>query len=305
MRLNLAGAAMAAALLLTGAAHAERLTDQPLVDSAWLQDHLGNPSLVVLDIRDATDAGNPYATGHVPGAVAAPYAASGWRANVNNVPGLLPTEEAIEALVSGLGVSNDSHVVILTDGSSASDFGGATRVYWTFKVYGHDNVSILDGGYAAWAKANGELSTDAVTPVAATFDAAFRPELRAEVEEVNEAIANDTNLIDARSVAQFIGQEKTNTVQALGHIPSAVNINFDKFYDPAKPGFVGADIIAQLAKDAGVNDREGFISFCNTGHLASIAWFGLSEVEGLPNVRLYDGSMSDWTSDPSRPVVTN
>lgn len=305
MHLNLAGAALAAALLMTGAAHAERLTDQPLVDSAWLAAHLGNESLVVLDIRDATDAGDLYAAGHVPGAVAAPYAASGWRAKVGDVPGLLPGEEAIETLVSGLGVSNDSHVVILTGGSSASDFGGATRVYWTFKVYGHDNVSILDGGYAAWAKANGELSTEVVTPVAATFDAAFRPELRAEVAEVNEAIQNDVNLIDARSVAQFIGQEKTNTVQALGHIPSAVNINFDKFYDADKPAFASADVIAQLAKDAGVNDSEGFISFCNTGHLASIAWFGLSEVQGLPNVRLYDGSMSDWTSDPSRPVVTN
>lgn len=305
MNLNLAGAAIAAALLMTGAAHAERLTDQPLVDAAWLSQHLGNESLVVLDIRDATDAGDLYAAGHVPGAIAAPYAAAGWRAKVGDVPGLLPTEEAIETLVSGLGVSNDSHVVILTGGANASDFGGATRVYWTFKVYGHDNVSILDGGYAAWAKANGELSTDAVTPVAATFDAEFRPELRAEVAEVNEAIANDVNLIDARSVAQFIGQEKTNTVQALGHIPSAVNINFDKFYDADKPAFASADTIAQLARDAGVNNSEGFISFCNTGHLASIAWFGLSEVEGLPNVRLYDGSMSDWTSDPSRPVVTN
>lgn len=305
MHLNLAGAALAAALLMTGAAHAERLTDQPLVDAAWLSQHLGNESLVVLDIRDATDAGDLYAAGHVPGAIAAPYAAAGWRAKVGDVPGLLPTEEAIETLVSGLGVSNDSHVVILTGGANASDFGGATRVYWTFKVYGHDNVSILDGGYAAWAKANGELSTEVVTPVAATFDAQFRPELRAEVAEVNEAIANDVNLIDARSVAQFIGQEKTNTVQALGHIPSAININFDKFYDAEKPGFASADVIAQLAKDAGVIDSEGFISFCNTGHLASIAWFGLSEVEGLPNVRLYDGSMSDWTSDPSRPVVTN
>ena len=305
MQLNLAGAALAAALLLTGTAHAERLTDKPLVDSAWLTEHLGNPSLVVLDIRDAVEGSDLYAAGHVPGAVAAPYAASGWRAKVGEVPGLLPTEDAIEKLVSGLGVSNDSQVVIVTGGANASDFGGATRVYWTLKVYGHDNVAILDGGYAAWAKANGELSTDAVTPVAAAFDAKFRPELRAEVAEVNEAIANDTNLIDARSVAQFIGQEKTNTVRALGHIPSAVNINFDKFYDAEKPAFASADVIAQLAKDAGVNDSEGFISFCNTGHLASIAWFGLSEVEGLPNVRLYDGSMSDWTSDPSRPVVTN
>ena len=305
MHRNLAGAAMTAALLMTGAAHAERLTDQPLVDAAWLSQHLGNESLVVLDIRDATEAGDLYAAGHVPGAIAAPYAAAGWRAKVGDVPGLLPTEDAIETLVSGLGVSNDDHVVILTGGQSASDFGGATRVYWTFKVYGHDNVSILDGGYAAWAKANGELSTEAVPPVVATFDAEFRPELRAEVAEVNEAIANDTNLIDARSVAQFIGQEKTNTVQSLGHIPSAVNINFDKFYDAEKPAFASAETIAQLARDAGVNDSEGFISFCNTGHLASIAWFGLSEVEGLPNVRLYDGSMSDWTSDPSRPVVTN
>lgn len=305
MHLKLAGAAMAAALLLTGAAHAERLTDQPLVDSAWLAQHLGNESLVVLDIRDATDAGDLYAAGHVPGAVAAPYAAAGWRANVNNVPGLLPTEGAIETLVSGLGVSNDSHVVIVTGGGSASDFGGATRVYWTLKVYGHDNVSILDGGWAAWTKANGEVSTDAVTPVAAVFDAEYRPELRAEVAEVQEAIESDVNLVDARSVAQFIGQEKTNTVQSLGHIPSAININFDKFYNPETPAFASADVIAQLAKDAGVTDSDGFIAFCNTGHLASIAWFGLSEVEGLPNVRLYDGSMSDWTSDPSRPVVTN
>ncbi|HEY8576979.1 MAG TPA: sulfurtransferase [Devosia sp.] len=305
MHFKLAGAALATALLMTGAAHAERLTDQPLVDAAWLNQHLGKESLVLLDIRDATEAGDLYAAGHVPGAVAAPYAASGWRAKVGDVPGLLPTEEAIEALVSGLGVSNDDHVVILTGGQNASDFGGATRVYWTFKVYGHDNVSILDGGYAAWAKSNGELSTEAVTPVAASFDAEFRPELRAEVAEVNEAIENDVNLIDARSVAQFIGQEKTNTVQALGHIPSAININFDKFYDAEKPGFASADKVAQLASEAGVTDSEGFISFCNTGHLASIAWFGLSEVQGLPNVRLYDGSMSDWTSDPSRPVVTN
>src|ERR1041384_658482 len=137
MRFKFAGAALATALMMTGAAHAERLTDQPLVDADWLVEHMGNESLVVLDIRDATDAGDLYAAGHVPGAVAAPYAAAGWRAKVGDVPGLLPTEEAIEKLVSGLGVSNDDHVVILTGGANASDFGGATRVYWTFKVYGH------------------------------------------------------------------------------------------------------------------------------------------------------------------------
>ena len=305
MRINLAGAAMAAALLLTGAAHAERLTDKPLVDAAWLTEHLGNESLVVLDIRDVAETVDPYAAGHVPGAVAARYSEAGWRVPVNNVPGMLPPTEQIEATIAALGVNDDSQVVIIPAGSSASEFGGATRVYWTFKVLGHDAVTILDGGYAAWTKANGAVSTDAVTPVAGDFKAEFRPELLAGVEEVTAAIESDANLIDARTVAQFIGQEKTNTVQTLGHIPTAVNINFDKFYDAQNASFASPETIKQLAEAAGVANESDFIAFCNTGHLASIAWFGLSEVEGLKNVRLYDGSMSEWTADPSRPVVTN
>ena len=305
MRLNLAGAAMAAALLLTGAAHAERLTDKPLVDAAWLTEHLGADKLVILDIRDVVEGVDPYAAGHVPGAISARYSEAGWRAPVNNVPGMLPPTEQIQASIAALGVDNDSQVVIIPAGTNASEFGGATSVYWTFKVLGHDAVTILDGGYAAWAKANGVISTDAVTPVAGEFTANFKPELLAGVAEVTAAIESDENLIDARSVAQYIGQEKTSTVQTLGHIPTAVNINFDQFYDAQNASFASQATIAQLAAAAGVADKSDFIAFCNTGHLASIAWFGLSEVEGLKNVRLYDGSMAEWTADPSRPVVTN
>jgi thiosulfate/3-mercaptopyruvate sulfurtransferase len=305
MRFNLAGAVIAAGLLLTGAAHAERLTDKPLVDAAWLTENLGNDSLVVLDIRDLVESADPYAAGHIPGAIPARYSEAGWRTTVDNIPGMLPPTEQIEASIAALGVDDDSQVVIVPAGTNASEFGGATRVYWTFKVLGHDAVTILDGGWAAWTKANGAVSTDAVTPVAGDFKAQFRPELLAEVAEVQQAIESDANLIDARSVAQYIGQEKTSTVQSLGHIPTAVNINFDKFYDAQNASFASPETIAQLADAAGVGGKSDFIAFCNTGHLASIAWFGLSEVEGLKNVRLYDGSMADWTADPSRPVVTN
>lgn len=305
MRLNLAGAVAIAGLLLTGAAHAERLTDKPLVDAAWLAQNLGNESIVVLDIRDLVEGADPYAAGHVPGAIAARYSEAGWRAPVNNVPGMLPPVEQIQASIAALGVNEDSQVVIVPAGTSASEFGGATRVYWTFKVLGHDAVTILDGGWAGWTKANGEVSTEATAPVAGDFKAEFRPELLAGVDEVTQAIESDANLIDARTVAQFIGQEKTNTVQTLGHIPTAVNINFDKFYDAQNASFASADTIAQLANAAGVGGKSDFIAFCNTGHLASIAWFGLSEVEGIDNVRLYDGSMAEWTADPARPVVTN
>ncbi len=305
MRTGFAVAVALTGVLFPAVAQAERLTDKPLVDAAWLTENLGNESLVVLDIRDAVEGADPYAAGHVPGAIAAPYSVVPWRAKINDIPGMLPPPEQIEATIAALGVDDDSQVVIVPAGTSASEFGSATRVYWTFKVLGHDAVTILDGGWAAWTKANGAVSTDVATLEPGDFKAEFRPELLADVKEVEAAIADDVNLIDARSVAQFIGQEKTNTVQALGHIPTAVNINFDKFYDVENASFAKPETIATLLNQSGGASDDGLIAFCNTGHLASIAWFGLSEVQGVGNVRLYDGSMSQWTADPARPVVTN
>jgi thiosulfate/3-mercaptopyruvate sulfurtransferase len=109
-------------------------------------------------------------------------------------------------------------------------------------------------------------------------------------------------------VAQFIGKEKTNTVKSLGTVPTAVNVNFDQFWDNATRPASPARTPGRRARRAGGQRRrtkEGVITFCNTGHLASIAWFGLSEVAGLKGVRLYDGSMAEWTADPSREVVAN
>jgi thiosulfate/3-mercaptopyruvate sulfurtransferase len=303
MRFNVLATALVLGLAAVGSAHAERLTDQPLVDAGWLNSHLGQPGLVIIDIRDKTKDGAPYAAGHVPGAVEAQYSTYGWRASIDGAPGLLPKLDDITAKIAALGVNDDTQVVIVPDGSSISEFGGATRVYWTFKVLGHDNVTILDGGYKAWAAAGEPVSADVVTPKAGTFTAKFRPELRAEVAEVQQAINDDVNLIDARSVAQFIGKEKTSTVKELGTIPTAVNINFDKFWDAQNGRFASKATIDGLVQQAGLVDKDGVITFCNTGHLASIAWFGLSEVAGLKHVRLYDGSMSQWTLDPSRPVV--
>src|SRR3569623_2378513 len=231
MRFNVLATAVALGLAAAGSAYAGRLTDQPLVDAGWLNSHLGQSGLVVLDIRDKAKDGAPYAAGHVPGAVEAQYSAYGWRASIGCAPGLLPKLDDITAKIAALGINNDPGVVIVPAGSDVSAFGGATRVYWTFKALGHDNVAILDGGYKTWTAAGDPVSTDAVTPAKGTFTAYFRPELRAEVAEVQKAIADDVNLIDARSVAQFIGKEKTSTVKELGTIPTAVNINFDKFWD--------------------------------------------------------------------------
>jgi thiosulfate/3-mercaptopyruvate sulfurtransferase len=305
MRFKVLLAALAVSLLPVTAASAARLTDQPLVDAGWLKQHLGDPSLVVIDIRDPSKTADPYVQGHVPGAVAAQYSSFGWRASVDGAPGMLPPPDQIAAKIASLGINNDTEVVIVPAGTDASEFGGATRVYWTLKVLGHDNVAVLNGGWRAWNAAGNPVSTDAVTPAKGNFTPTYRPELRADIAAVQKAIQGDANLVDARTVAQFIGKEKTSTVKELGSIPSAVNINFTSFYDEKTGMFADKDTITALLQKAGLAGKDDIITFCNTGHLASIAWFGLSEVEGLKHVQLYDGSMSQWTLDPKRPVVIN
>jgi len=294
--------AFAVTLALSAAAHADRLTDQPLVDVEWLQDTLGHESLVVIDIRAPSKDADFYATGHIPGAVSAPYGQFGWRAKQGGIVGQLPPIEDISARIGSLGVDNDDHVVIVPFGKNSSDFGAATRVYWTFKVLGHDNVSILDGGMEGWSASAGDLSADAENPEAVTFVAAFRPELIADADEVAAAMASGVALVDARPADQHSGKSKSPVARVAGTIPGAVNIAQSEFYDSQNLSFVGKDKISGLVDKAGVGDDAEQITFCNTGHWASVAWFGLSEVLGNKKTKMYDGSIADWTSDESRPV---
>jgi len=294
--------AVALVLTVATAAEAGRLTDQPLVEPAWLAENLGNESLVVVDIRAPARGVDAYGEGHIPGAVNAPYGAFGWRTEQDGVPDQLPPIEDIAARIGSLGIGNDDHVVIAPFGKSSTDFGGATWVYWTFKVLGHDAVSILDGGMEAWNKANGEVSTATVTPEAATFSASFRPELIADADEVAAARDNGVALVDARPADQHLGKSKSSVARVAGTIPGAVNIEQSSFYDQDNLSFVGRDRIAELAEEGGIDPDGEKITFCNTGHWGSVAWFGLSEILGNKKTKLYDGSIAEWTADESRPV---
>ena len=304
MRLSTIAAAALAGLAFTTAVHAERLTDQPLVDSAWLQQQLENESLVVLDVRDAGEAGSPYATGHIPGAISAPYSTSGWRLEIDGVPGQFPGVEPTAQLIGSLGIDNDDHVVIVPQGTDSSEIGAATRVYWTFKVLGHDAVSILDGGARAWEAAGGPLTAEATTREPATFTAAFRSELLATTADVQQALADGVALVDGRPAPQFRGEAKSPVVATAGTLPGAVNIEHSTIYDASAAAFASSETLASLAAAVGLDADEANIAFCNTGHWASVAWFGLSEVLGNKNTSMYDGSMAEWTADPARPVVT-
>ena len=121
----------------------------PLVNAGWVKDNIGKPDVVFLDVRGSAGA---FRAGHIPGAVFTSYGRDKWRVEMQGVPGMLPPLKNLEKLIGGLGIGNDTHVVLVPGGYSSGDMGIATRIYWTFKVLGHDAVSILDGGFLAYAQ---------------------------------------------------------------------------------------------------------------------------------------------------------
>ena len=282
---------------------------EPLVSVKWLNDNLTNDKLVVLDIRNKIDGGSKEAfeIGHIPQAVYSNYLTEGWRTTVDGIVGMLPPVNDLEILIGGLGIGNDSHVIVVPGGVSSSDFGSASRVYWTFKVLGHNNVSILDGGYAAWIQQlPNQLETGAVNPTTAIFKADFQSKYLATTEEVVNALANSSSvLVDARPEEQFLGKSKHGKALAAGTIPGAFNLQQQTLVEENTSFFKDAITVAQLVKEVGIESTEGEITYCNTGHWATVAWFALSEVLGHENVKNYDGSMVGWTADPSRPLENN
>ncbi len=301
LRRVVAGALVAGALVLPAAAD----TAAPLVSPQWLKQNLSDPAILVLDIRSAIDGGGAaaYDRGHIPGAVHSDYDKAGWRVTRNGVPFMLPTVPELEKLIGETGIDEDSHVVIVPAGVHATDFGAAARVYWTLKIAGHPSISILDGGFAAWQAASYPVEAGKKSPSPKIFTAKIDAGLLAEVAEVERLQkSGDATLLDARPASFFAGQQRAPAAKAYGRIAGARNLDSASFYDPATNQLRPP---AELAAIAANVPAGPVVSYCNTGHWASTNWFVLSEVLGKTDVKLYDGSMVEWTTDPNRPVASS
>lgn len=291
------------AAAVTFGASAAQAESTPLVDADWLHGNLDRDDVVVLDVRSAIDGGSveTFAEGHIPGAVYSNYLEAGWRSERDGIPGQLPPVEDLESLIGELGISNEDHVVVVAAGTSALDMGSATRVYWTFKVLGHDRVSVLDGGLKGYADAY-DLANGASTTEPATFTADFRPEMVVSRESVAEALQNGTALMDNRPEAQYRGEGKHDAALHAGTIPQSRNLPESKLTVEGGQ-FVDATEISRLLAEAGLNAGEDTIAFCNTGHWASLGWFAQHELLGDESVRVYDGSMVEWTNRNGETIV--
>lgn len=277
----------------------------PLVGVDDLAAALALEATLVLDIRSAVDGGGraAFEAGHIPGAVHSDYVQGGWRAARNGGAGMLPEPDRLSALLGAAGIEPGTHVVVAPAGVSAGDFAAAARVYWTLKAAGHPAVSLLDGGTRAWAASGRPLEAGAGTGRAAPpYPVAPDPAIRATAAEVEAALRDGSAvLVDARNERSFLGEETSPAAARAGRIPGSVHQEGARAYDAAgnrlRPR---AELEGLFPAEAG----RTVVPFCNTGQQAATNWFVLSEVLGRPDVKLYDGSMSEWTADPARPVET-
>ena len=257
----------------------------------------------MLDIRNPIDGGSrtAYLQGHIPCAVYTDYLQGGWRSEVDKVPGQLSKPEDLARMIGDLGIDNDTHVVVYHHGKSAVDAGSATRMYWTFKVLGHDNVSILNGGFLAYAadQAN-RIEKGNNKPEPKTFTANLRTDMLVTKADVEKAIDDEgITLVDMRPNHQFVGINRHPRSKRNGTIPSARNLPESWLTINGGGTFRPVGELQQLYALAEVDPKSDQITFCNTGHWASLGWFASSELLGNDNATLYDGSMVEWSSDES------
>jgi len=293
----------------------------PLVETGWLADNL--EQVVVLDVRK--DAGSytgaplpagkaldlKKLTGHIPGAVSVPWKGivTKGREGRINLKGMLPPPKRFAELMRKSGVDNDSAVVIAGRGAVAKDQAFATRLYFTLKYYGHDNLALLNGGTAQWAKEGRPRAYDRVIPEPGDFSVREgRAELLASTAEVEQAVERgDVQLLDCRPEDFFHGlTHKGKFVPAShkGHLPGAKSLPHLMLANNVGPArLYRGEAIRKVTALKGVDPLAPTITYCNTGVEASLPWFVLHELYENPQVRLYDGSMHAWSSvDPAHAV---
>jgi len=287
-------------LALSAAAFsASAFAAQPLLSPAELQAKLSDANVRVIDIRDPKS----YAANHIPGAVNAPYGT--WRGPASN-PGELPALPNLTTLVQSLGLTPSTYAVIVSSGSDATDFGASARVYWTLKVLGLKELSVLNGGVKGWTSSGLPQNNQAVRVAASSFQPLIDKSLVATKEELVARVkAGDAALIDARPAEFFRGDTRHVAASVPGTLQGAVNVEHDKWFAPGTSTFVNTEQAQKVASSSPIDPAKESVSFCNTGHWAATNWFAMSEVLGQKNVKLYPGSMVEWSKDASGLPMSN
>jgi len=267
-----------------------------LVDAEWVEQHLDDPKVVLVEVDEDTAA---YDKNHIRGAVRID-----WKQDLQDpVRRDFVNKEQFDKLLSEKGIGNDDTVVLY--GGNNNWF--ASYAYWYFKLYGHDNIKLLDGGRKKWELDSRELVDEQPSRDKTSYKAKDpNNKIRAFRDEAVEAIGK-LNLVDVRSPDEFSGkllapahlpQEQS---QRAGHIPTAKNIPWSKAANDDGT-FRSDDELKKLYQDEGVDFGKDTIAYCRIGERSAHTWFVLHEILDQPQVKNYDGSWTEYGSLVGVPI---
>jgi thiosulfate/3-mercaptopyruvate sulfurtransferase len=265
-----------------------------LVSTTWLADHMDDDSVLVVDLRKEED----YAAGHIPGAIQLTPNTT-FQAEVDGVPGMLPSADAVAASLTAMGATPDTTIVFY-DGIGSL---WASRAIWVLAVYGHEDTRALDGAWGLWESEGHEVSTDSVTPASSKYAFSGSPnsQLIASWQEIVASIDDPSVLVcDTRGPEEYAGRDVR--ADRGGHIPESVNVNWNRSIDE-QGRFLPAAELKALYEGEGVAAGKTVYTLCQTAVRATHTWFVLSDLLGMDDVRVYDGSWVEYGNRADSPIA--
>lgn len=277
---------------------------EALVSTDWLAEHLDDHDLCVIDAtfhlpHADRDAYEEYTYRHIPGAAYFPIDEIADTTVI--LPHMLPDAAKFKDAADTMGIGPDTRVVTY-DGNGG--YMAAMRVWWMFRSFGHNNVSVLDGGLLRWGREKRPLeSVEPILPPA-HFEPKFRPELvKSRADMLANIEAGEYQVIDARSEGRFSGiDHEPRPTERRGHIPGSINMPFVKLLDPSKDFTMrSVSEIASAFDEAGVDLSRPIITTCGSGVTACVVTFAL-HLLGQSDSSVYDGSWAEWGNDADVPI---
>jgi thiosulfate/3-mercaptopyruvate sulfurtransferase len=277
---------------------------EALVSTEWLAAHLADPHVRVFDSSFkqpgiAPTAREDYDSGHIPGAVF--FDIDDVAEPGTSLPHMIPSAERFAAKMAERGIGNDDRVIVY----DANGLSSAGRAWWLLRLFGHDNVALLDGGLPKWKAEGRPLETRVPAIPARQFTARFDPAL---VRDKAAVLANVSSkreqVVDARAAGRFDGSaEETWPGRRRGHIPGSRNLPFDQMTDPKTKQLKSAEELRKLFAGAGVALDKPIVTSCGSGVTACAIAFGLYLI-GHERAAIYDGSWSEWGLPDGPPIET-